>query len=108
MKECDDKYDFDGSVAIDATCHRLEEGRPWRDATDLSSTTKENNSASDKGKKTSENKLTFETRRGSSKKETLPSSSKKKHRVIKYIETVNTSRWPGWRWVNFFHRTLAW
>ena len=111
LKECDEEYNFDAAVVDDTNCHRLEEGRPWREKSSLSSSSKKDdgNSSSITASKTTDDKVTFERSSRSSKyTKSVELKEKKKYRVIKHVETINESRWPGWRWVNFYHRTLAW
>ena len=104
MKECDEEYNFDAEIVNDASCRRVEEGRPWRPHSPSSK--KEGSSIN--ANKTSDDKVTFERKSTSSKKKTLDLITQKQFRVIKHVETVNTSRWPGWRWANFYYRTRAW
>ena len=109
LKECDREYDFDAALEIEANCHHLEEGRPWRKPNNVLSNKKDNKAITSSTNRASlEDKVTFEAVGGSSKNKCLEQSHKKKYRVVKYMETVNTSKWPGWRWVNFYYRTLVW
>ena len=108
LTECDEDYSFDAAIADDANCHRLEEGRPWRENHIPSANKKDSKSLSASTNRAPDDKVTFEVSGCSSKNKSSELHPKRKYRVMKYVETVNTSRWPGWRWANFYYRTLAW
>ena len=108
LREHEEDYNFDAAIADDANCHRLEEGRPWREQSHSSTSKKDGQSLHTGTNRTSDDRVTFEARRTSSKNKAIEQHQKNKYRVIKYVETVNTSKWPGWRWANFYYRTLAW
>ena len=108
LKEYEEDYNFDAAIADDANCHRLEEGRPWKERPRTSSSKKDGQSLSASTNRTSDDKVTFQASGGSSKNKALESHQKNNYRVLKYVEAVNTSKWPGWRWANFYYRTLAW
>ena len=129
-------YDFDAAVADDANSHRMEEGRPWGCQGTSQAPWQRNQPNSSKlqlpkptkptanttGKALTENKLCFKTKelgidkRASSNNNakavegatTMSQPTKSRYRVTKHVEITNTSMVPGWRWVNFYHRTLAW
>ena len=114
LRECEEEYDFDAALENESNCHRLEEGRPWQKPSDVYNNVPMSNSKESKSipnctnRTPQDDKVTFEAVTGSSKSKCLGPSQKKKYRVVKYVETVNTSRWPGWRWANFYYRTLVW
>ena len=109
LKEFEGEYNFDAAISDDVNSHRLEEGRPWRNPHRPESNFKDAKSlATDTTTRTSDDKVTFKAAESSCTNVALDSTQKNKYRVIKYVETVNTSRMPGWRWVNFYYRTLAW
>ena len=108
LKECEEDYNFDAAINDDANCHRLEEGRAWTERPRPLSSKKDGQSSSASTNRTTDDRVTFEARSGSSKSKALEPHQKNKYRVLKYVETVNTSKWPGWRWANFYYRTLAW
>ena len=109
LKECEDEYDFDAALKNEANCHRLEEGRPWRKQANVFSNKKDNKAIpSSTNRASNEDKVTFEALNTSSKDKNLGQNQKQKYRVMKYNETINTSKWPGWRWMNFYYRTLVW